>query len=75
MNKYTATIAFDKEVVRHHATPKITKPLENRLSSKLAIILLSLLFAGCMLWGDLDAIRDGMMEDARAKRQKHKRIY
>jgi len=30
MNKYTATIAFDKEVVRHHATPKIEKLPENR---------------------------------------------
>ena len=30
MNKYTTAIAFDKEVMRHHATPKIAKPLENR---------------------------------------------
>jgi len=71
MNKHTAAITFDKEVVRHHATPQIAKLPENRLS-KLAIILLSLLsllFTGCMLWGDLDAIRDGMMEDARAKQK------
>ena len=32
-------------------------------NSRLAVILLSLLFTGCMLWGDLDAIRDSMMRD------------